>query len=317
MFMKSINFKHVPVLLEESIDLLNIKPAGTYVDATAGGGGHSAKILSKLSTGKLIAIDQDPDAICNLKNKFNNFKNIDILQGNFADIKNLLSEININGVDGILMDLGVSSFQLDEGNRGFSFHKDAILDMRMSKNGITAQDIVNTYTKENLIKILKEYGEEKFAAAITNNIIKARTQSEIKTTAQLSEIVKKSYPEKFKRKSHPARKTFQALRIEVNNEFEVLKTGLKNGFNLLNKNGRMVIITFHSLEDRIVKKQMKAWEEGCTCPPQFPVCVCGKKPRAKIITKKPITASERELENNLRSRSAKLRACEKIENMVN
>lgn len=315
--MQAINFKHVPVLLNESIDLLNINPSGIYVDATAGGGGHSAKILSKLSSGRLIAIDQDPDAICNLKNKFKGFKNIDILKGNFADIKNLLSAINVHSVDGILMDLGVSSFQLDEGDRGFSFHKDAILDMRMSKNGISAQDIVNTYTKEELIKILREYGEEKFAAAIANNIIKARTQGKIKTTNQLSEIVKKSYPEKFKRKSHPARKTFQALRIEVNHEFEVLKSGLKNGFNLLNKNGRMVIITFHSLEDRIVKKQMKSWEEGCTCPPQFPVCVCGKKPRAKTITKKPIAASEKELKNNLRSRSAKLRACEKLEDTVN
>lgn len=314
--MENINFKHIPVLLDESIDLLNINPKGTYVDATAGGGGHSAKILKKLTTGKLIAIDQDPDAICNLEDKFKGFKNINILQGNFADIKNLLAEINVHSVDGILMDLGVSSFQLDEGDRGFSFHKDAILDMRMSKNGISAKDIINTYSKEDIIKVLREYGEEKFAVNIANNIIKTRNNTEIKTTTQLSEIVKKSYPEKFKRKSHPARKTFQALRIEVNNEFEVLKSGLKNGFNLLNKNGRMVIITFHSLEDRIVKKQMKAWEEGCTCPPQFPVCVCGKKPRAKIITKKPITASERELANNLRSRSAKLRVCEKIENMV-
>ena len=314
--MESGNFNHIPVLLGESIDLLNINPDGIYVDCTAGGGGHCAKILDKLTTGKLIAIDQDPDAICNLKHRFEGSKNINILQGNFADIKSLLAEINVHSVDGILMDLGVSSFQLDEGDRGFSFHKDADLDMRMSKNGISAKDIINTYSKEDIIKILREYGEEKFAVAIANNIVKFRQNDEIKTTAQLSEIVKKSYPEKFKRKSHPARKTFQALRIEVNNEFEVLKSGLKNGFNLLNKHGRMVIITFHSLEDRIVKKQMKAWEEGCTCPPQFPVCVCGKKPRAKIITKKPITASERELVNNLRSRSAKLRACEKIENMV-
>lgn len=310
--MEQTNFNHIPVLLNETIKLLNINPDGIYVDATAGGGGHSSEILKKLKTGRLIAIDQDPDAIQNLKNKFKGFKNIDIMQGNFANIKELLENINVFFVDGILMDLGVSSFQLDEKARGFSYHKEAKLDMRMSKKGLSAAEIVNNYSKNQLIYILKEYGEEKFAPIIASNIIKARQTNKITTTTQLGEIIKASYPEKFKRKSHPARKTFQALRIEVNREFEVLKSGLKNGFNLLNKNGRMVVITFHSLEDRIVKKQMKSWEEGCTCPPQFPVCVCGKKPKAKIITKKPITANENELKNNPRSRSAKLRACEKL-----
>ncbi len=309
---ETLNFNHKPVLLAETIELLNINSCGTYVDATAGGGGHSKEILEKLTNGKLISIDQDPDAIAVLQNKFASSKNVEVIKGNFSQMDKLLGGLGICDVDGILMDIGVSSFQLDEGNRGFSYHKDAALDMRMSKEGISAADVVNTYSETELVKLLSTYGEEKFACNIARNIVKHRQTKPINTTLELSEIVKESYPAKFKKDSHPARKTFQALRIEVNDELGVLKKGMDAALSLLNSKGRIAIITFHSLEDRIVKEKMKEWAQACICPPQFPVCVCGNNSKVKLINKKPLQASQEELANNQRSRSAKLRVCEKI-----
>lgn len=307
-----MNFSHKPVLLEETINGLNINPEGIYVDGTAGGGGHSEEILKKLTTGKLICIDQDPDAIQTLTKKFENDDNAIVIKGNFGNIKSLLKIMGLKVVDGVLLDIGVSSHQLDTPDRGFSFHEDAPLDMRMSQTGETAADLVNNLSFEDLTRILRVYGEERYAASIVNGIIKQREIKPIKTTLQLAEIIKNSVPQRVRRKGHPARKSFQALRIAVNKELDMLEKGMDQSFEILSKNGRLAIITFHSLEDRIVKHKMVSWCEGCTCPPDFPICVCGNKPKAKLINRKPIQASKEELEENNRSRSAKLRVCKKL-----
>ncbi len=307
-----MEFKHIPVLLQETVDGLNIKPNGIYVDGTAGGGGHSAEILSRLELGKLVSIDQDPDAIKTVTERFRDNPNSIIIKGNFSNIKELLNNRGINQVDGVMLDIGVSSHQLDTGERGFSFHEDAPLDMRMSQSGTSAADLVNTLSQKELSKIIYSYGEEKFADSISKSIVKQRESAPIKTTFQLAEIIRNSVPERVRRNGHPARKTFQALRIAVNHELEALEKGMDEAFELLAPGGRLAIITFHSLEDRIVKQKMAGWFQGCTCPPDFPVCVCGKKPHALSITRKPIVANTQELSDNPRSRSAKLRICEKI-----
>ncbi len=307
-----MSFSHVPVLLNETIDGLNIKENGIYVDGTAGGGGHSAEILSHLKEGKLISIDQDPDAIRHVKERFKDNPNSIIIKGNFGDMKELLNARGIYCVDGVMLDIGVSSHQLDTSDRGFSFHEDAPLDMRMSQSGESAADLVNTLPYSELARIINNYGEEKFASSIARNIVKAREEKKIETTLELAEIIKNSVPQKVRRDGHPARKTFQALRIAVNRELDVLESGLDDAFELLSKGGRLAVITFHSLEDRIVKQKMASWCTGCTCPKDFPVCVCGNKPKAKLVNRKPIVASEEELELNVRSRSAKLRVCEKL-----
>ena len=307
-----MEFSHIPVLLWETIDGLNIKPDGVYVDGTAGGGGHSSEILKKLGNGKLYSIDQDPDAIKTVTERFKDNPNSHILQGNFSEMKTLLNNAGVYSVDGVMLDIGVSSHQLDTAERGFSFHEDAPLDMRMSQSGETAADLVNNLTFEELTKILFTYGEEKYANSIVRNIIKEREIAPITTTLQLAEIIKNSVPQKVRRDGHPARKSFQALRIAVNHELDVLEKGLDAAFELLNSGGRLAVITFHSLEDRIVKRKMSQWYQGCICPKDFPVCVCGQKPKAKAVTRKPITANSQELTKNTRSRSAKLRICEKI-----
>ena len=307
-----MEFSHVPVLLAETIEGLAIRENGIYLDGTAGGGGHSGAILERLTTGKLISIDQDPDAIQTLTEKFKKNENAIIIKGNFADMKELLAQRGIGCVDGVLLDIGVSSHQLDTPERGFSFHEDAPLDMRMSQKGMTAAELVNTLPYEELRRIIFEYGEEKYAGSIARGIVTAREEKPITTTLQLAEIVKENVPQRVRRDGHPARKTFQAIRIAVNDELGVLRRGLESAFDLLASGGRLAVITFHSLEDRIVKQQMAAWCQGCTCPKDFPVCVCGNKPKAKLVHKKPVCANETELILNPRARSAKLRICEKI-----
>ena len=285
---------------------------GIYVDGTAGGGGHSAEILKHLTTGKLISIDQEPDAITMLTQKFKKNENAIVIKGNFGNMKDLLELRGVRRVDGVLLDIGVSSHQLDTASRGFSFHEDAKLDMRMSQSGVTAEALVNTLPYEELRRIIAEYGEERYASSIAKGIIAARELEPVTTTLQLAEIVKASVPQKVRRDGHPARKTFQAIRIAVNDELNVLSRGLQDAFKLLGKGGRLAVITFHSLEDRIVKQQMADWCRGCTCPKDFPVCVCGNKPKARLVNKKPVCANETELADNPRARSAKLRICEKI-----
>lgn len=307
-----MEFSHVPVLLTETIEGLAVKENGIYVDGTAGGGGHSGEILKLLKSGKLISIDQDPDAIKTLTERFKKNENSIIIKGNFADMKELLRQRGVGAIDGVLLDIGVSSHQLDTAERGFSFHEDAPLDMRMSQKGTTAGELVNTLPYEELRRIIAEYGEEKFAGSIAKGIISAREQKPIATTLELAEIIKNNVSQRVRRDGHPARKTFQAIRIAVNNELEVLKRGLENAFEMLGSGGRLAVITFHSLEDRIVKQQMAAWCQGCTCPKDFPICVCGNKPKARLVNRKPICANETELAQNPRARSAKLRICEKI-----
>ena len=307
-----MEFNHIPVLLNETIEGLAVRENGIYVDGTAGGGGHSAEILRRLKSGKLISIDQDPDAIQTLTERFKKNENSIIIKGNFADMKELLAQRGLYRVDGVLLDIGVSSHQLDTPERGFSFHEDAPLDMRMSRKGTTAAELVNTLPFEELRRILFEYGEEKYAGSIAKGILAAREQKPIGTTLQLAEIVKANVPQRVRRDGHPARKTFQAIRIAVNDELGVLRRGLEGAFELLGSGGRLAVITFHSLEDRLVKQQMAAWCQGCTCPKDFPVCVCGNKPKAKLVHKKPVCANETELTINPRARSAKLRICEKL-----
>ena len=304
-------FKHIPVLFNETIDALNVRPDGTYVDCTAGGGGHCAAVAEKLTTGRIIAIDQDPEAIENLKNRFRDNSRVTVIHDNFVNIEAILRKLDINGVDGIMADLGVSSHQLDTDERGFSFHKDAPLDMRMSMEGMSAAELVNTASQQELQRIIYTYGEEKFAPSIARNIVKAREIKPIETTFELVDIIKNSMPMKAKRDSHPARKTFQALRIEVNGELEKLDKALDSMFEVLNPSGRIAIITFHSLEDRMVKKKFSKFCEGCVCPPEFPVCVCGRKPRGKLPFKSK-APTENEVGENFRSHSARLRAIEKI-----
>ncbi len=309
----NINFSHIPVFFEEAVEALNIKPDGIYVDCTGGGGGHSSKIAEKLTTGHLYTIDRDPDAIKVLTKRFEGNEKVTIINSRFSRLKEILAEQGVDKVDGILADLGVSSYQLDTDERGFSFHTDAPLDMRMSKEGLSARDVVNAYPVHELMKIISTYGEDKFAKLIANNIDKHRKEKPIETTLELAEIIKEAYPAKARRISgHPARKTFQAIRIEVNKELDELKNTLDDMFNHLNIGGRIAIITFHSLEDRIVKVRFNDFCSGCTCPPEFPVCVCGKKPKGELAfkVKEP---TDKELDENSRSRSAKLRAVERID----
>lgn len=304
-------FKHIPVLFNETIDALNIKSDGIYVDCTAGGGGHSNALLQKLTTGRLIAIDQDPEAIENLKNRFKGNDRITIVHDNFVNIETILSNLGIDGVDGVMADLGVSSHQLDTDERGFSFHKDAPLDMRMSMEGMSAADFVNNASQQDLQRVIYTYGEEKYAQSIARNIVKKRAEKQIETTFELVDIIKDSMPMKAKRDGHPARKTFQAIRIEINGELDKLDRALDGMFDVLNPGGRLAVITFHSLEDRIVKKRFASFCEGCTCPSDFPVCVCGKKPRGKLPFKS-ISPSNTEIEENFRAHSSRLRAVEKL-----
>lgn len=306
-----MEFKHISVLLNEVVESLNIKPDGIYVDGTVGGAGHSTEIAKRLVSGRLIALDRDPDAVKTATERLKGY-NATIIQSNFADMKQALESINIYKVDGILLDLGVSSYQLDCGERGFSYKYDAPLDMRMSKSGTAAADLVNTLSAEELAKIFRDYGEEKFAYKIACSIVKRREKDKIETTTELAEIIASCYPAAARRDGNPARKCFQALRIAVNDEFGSLERLLDTAFDMLNAGGVLSIITFHSLEDRIVKQRFKQYTTGCTCPPDFPICVCGKKPQGELRFKKPITASSEELNQNLRSRSAKLRSIVKL-----
>ncbi len=308
-----MEFNHIPVLFNETIDSLDIKPDGIYADCTAGGGGHSMAVADKLSdNGRLVAIDRDPDAIKNLTEKFASFNNVTIVNDNFSDIKNIASSLGIAGFDGIMADLGVSSYQLDTAQRGFSFHNDAPLDMRMSKSGKSAADVVNTYSEYELTHILQVYGEEKFAKSIARHIVADRAQKPFETTFELAETVKKAIPARARREGgHPARRTFQAIRIEVNGELDILPDAIRSMFDMLNVGGTLSIITFHSLEDRIVKNAFREFCEGCTCPKDFPVCVCGKTPRGELKFKSK-TATDTELLENPRSRSARLRSIVKL-----
>ena len=306
-----MEFAHIPVLLEQCLDGLDIKPDGIYFDGTCGGAGHSREIAKRLTTGRLIGIDRDPDAVAVASERLSGLP-AQVVRGNYSEIKQIADDLGICGADGILLDLGVSSYQLDNAERGFSYHNDAPLDMRMSKEGTSARDIVNEYSKEQLTKILYEYGEEKFAPRIAETIIKKRSENPVETTTELADIVRDSIPAKFRRDKNPCKKTFQAIRIAVNCEFDHLDRALDEGFELLKPGGRFCIITFHSLEDRIVKQRFAGWCKGCTCPPDFPVCVCGNKPKGKLVCRKPLEASEEELEANPRSRSAKLRIIEKL-----
>ena len=307
-----MEFSHISVLLNETIASLDIKPDGTYVDCTAGGGGHSAEVSKHLETGMLFALDQDPEAIETLTKRFEKNKNVTVVHTNFENIKNVLFERGIESVDGIMADLGVSSHQLDTAERGFSFHNDAPLDMRMSKEGTSAADLVNSLEQRELERIIRRNGEEKFASQIAKAIVRERQKKPIETTLELAEIIKSAMPAAARRSpGHPARRTFQALRIEVNGELEKLENSLDDMFDLLKVGGRLSIITFHSLEDRIVKKKFASYCTGCTCPPDFPVCVCGKTPRGKLVFKS-VLPSQEEIESNPRSRSARLRCIEKI-----
>jgi len=307
-----MEFSHKSVLLMPAVDGLAVKEDGIYADCTAGGGGHSLEIAKRLGkNGKLICFDRDPEAIDAAKKRLAGFSPV-FVNRNFSEISEALRELGVDHLDGALMDLGVSSHQLDDPERGFSFHNDAPLDMRMSGTGMSARDVVNEYPEDKLAAILFEYGEEKFARGIARGIVQARLAAPIETTGELAEIIKRNVPLKVRKEKNPCRKTFQAVRIEVNGELDSLKKALDDIFELLSPGGRLSVITFHSLEDRIVKQKFRSLLEGCTCPKDFPVCVCGKKPRAVQITRKPVTADEAELADNPRSRSAKLRVIEKI-----
>lgn len=314
-----MEFNHYSVLLSETVDGLDIKPDGIYVDCTLGGGGHSEEILKRLSymggSGKLYSIDRDPDAIKAASERLSCFgERSVILQGRFSEAAALLASVGVDKIDGITADLGVSSFQLDTPERGFSYMHDAPLDMRMSKSeGKSAWDVVNGYSESELKRIIFRYGEESFAPRIASFIVKAREQKPIETTGELVEIIKSAIPAKNRQGGHhPAKKSFQAIRIEVNGELDEVEKVIKTTYPLLNSGGRMSFISFHSLEDRIIKHEFLEFTKGCTCPPDFPVCVCGKSAGAKIVSKKPILPSEKELDENPRSRSAKLRVLEKI-----
>lgn len=308
-----MDFKHIPVLFNESIDALDIKPDGLYADCTAGGGGHSNAILDRLSeNGRLIAVDRDPEAIATLAERFEGRENVSIVNDNFFNIKTILSRFTDEGADGILADLGVSSHQLDDAARGFSFHADAPLDMRMSMQGMSAADAVNSLSQRELQDIIYRYGEDKFAPRIAAGIVRAREENPIETTLELAEIIKSSIPAAARREGgHPARRTFQALRIYVNGELDGLDGAISDMFDSLKVGGRLAIITFHSLEDRAVKQTFASLCEGCICPPEFPVCVCGRKSRGRL-PQKALAPGREELERNPRSRSARLRVIEKI-----
>ncbi len=306
-----MDFSHISVLLNESIAALSIKENGIYVDGTAGGGGHSFHIASALKGGKLIALDRDPDAIKAAGERLKGLP-AEVVQSNFKDFDKVLDDKNITGIDGMLLDLGVSSHQLDEAERGFSYHADAPLDMRMAQSGTTAADLVNNLSVEQLANILSLYGEEKFSFRIAKAIERERQSSPILTTSHLAEVISSAVPAAARRDGHPARKSFQAIRIAVNGELDALEEVLKKAFNRLNIGGVLAVITFHSLEDRMVKQAFSGFTKGCICPPDFPVCVCGKTPEGKLVFKKPVIPSDEEIKNNPRSRSAKLRAIEKI-----
>lgn len=307
-----MEFSHVSVMLEESINGLNIKPDGIYVDGTAGGAGHSCEIAKHLNeNGLLIALDRDPDAVIAASERLSVYKNAKVIRSNYSQLREVLDSLGIDKVDGVLMDLGVSSHQLDTGSRGFSYHADAPLDMRMSQDGMSAADVVNSYSEKELAKIIFEFGEEKFSRQIAANIVKARELSPVKTTLELAEIIKNSVPQKVRRDKNPCKKTFQAIRIAVNGELEHLSKGIDDAFYSLKSGGRLAVITFHSLEDRLVKQRFAGWCRGCTCPPDFPQCICGNKPQGKLVNRKPIEAEKEELEKNNRSRSAKLRIIER------
>ncbi len=308
-------FHHVSVLLEECIEGLAIKPDGIYVDGTLGGAGHSSRIAALLTTGRHIGIDRDPIALKAAGERLKPWEDrVTLVHSNFCEIKSVLDELNIEGVDGILLDLGVSSPQLDDGGRGFSYMVDAPLDMRMNnEDSLSAHDVVNSWSFEELKKILYEYGEERYAPRIASAICARREAKPIETTLELVEIIRSAMPAAaLREKQHPAKRSFQAIRIAVNDELNSVAKVMEDAIPKLNKGGRLAVITFHSLEDRIVKNAMASAAKGCTCPPNFPVCVCGKKPQVKIITRKPIVSGEEELERNPRARSAKLRICEKI-----
>ena len=303
-----MEFSHISVLFDETIDSLGIKKDGLYVDCTCGGAGHSKAILERIPDGALVAIDRDPDAIQVITERIGSNPNVEIVNNNFNNIKDIL---NGRQADGILADLGVSSFQLDTPERGFSFHHDAPLDMRMSKTGKSAYDVVNGYSEHELCNIITRYGEEKFARSIAKNIVKARTVKPIETTLELAELIKDSVPAKYRRDGHPARKTFQAIRIEVNDELSTLSRAVDDMFHCLKVGGRLSIITFHSLEDRTVKEKFREFTVGCTCPKEFPVCVCGNTPEGKLVNK-GLSAKQSELDANNRSRSARLRTIERL-----
>lgn len=306
-----MEFSHVSVLLKETVDGAFTDPKGVYADLTTGGGGHSLELAKRLDGGRLICFDQDKEALEAAGERLKGLP-VTFVRSNFCEMKSVLTDLGIKELDGIIADLGVSSHQLDTAERGFSFHNDAPLDMRMSGEGLSARDVVNEYDEGELAKILFDYGEEKFGNRIARGIVNARLTAPIETTGQLAEIIKSSVPAAYRREKNPCRKSFQAIRIEVNHELDVLETALTDGFDVLKVGGRMSVITFHSLEDRIVKNRFKEFCTGCTCPPEFPVCVCGRKPMGRLVDKKPITASLEELERNPRSRSAKLRIIEKI-----
>lgn len=314
-FMKNDNFKHKSVLLDETIEMLNIKPNGIYVDGTLGGGGHSYEICKRLDkNGRLIGIDQDEAAILAGSKRLNEFKEqVTIVRSNYSEMKQVIQKLGIDKVDGILLDLGVSSYQLDTPERGFSYRENAPLDMRMdTRNEITAKDIVNGYSEHELYRMIRDYGEDKFAKNIAKHIVRVREEKTIETTDELTEAIKAAIPMKIRKNTgHPAKKTFQAIRIELNRELDVLRQSLEDMIEMLQEDGRICIITFHSLEDRIVKSYFRKAENPCTCPPNFPVCVCGNKSKGKIITRKPMIPSEQEIEENSRAKSSKLRVFER------
>ena len=307
-----LEFSHIPVLLDACLEGLQIDPAGTYLDGTAGGAGHSREIAKRLTTGRLVSLDQDPDAVLTATERLKGLP-AQVVQVNFRQAKEALESLGIGSINGALLDLGVSSHQLDDADRGFSYHADAPLDMRMSQSGRTAADLVADLSREELARILRDYGEEPYAWQIAGRIVKAREESPILTTLQLADIVASAMPPAERRKNkNPSRRTFQALRIAVNSELDALNEGMDAIFDCLAPGGRFCIITFHSLEDRLVKNKFRRWATACTCPPEYPVCVCGGRARAKLITRKPIEADKQELEDNRRSRSAKLRVIEKL-----
>ena len=308
-------FHHVSVLLEECLEGLNIKPDGTYVDGTLGGAGHSSEIVKRLTTGHHIGIDRDPVALKAAGERLAPFGDkVTLVHSNFCEIKQVLTDLEIEGVDGILLDLGVSSPQLDDGSRGFSYMADAPLDMRMnSEDTMSAYDVVNTWSQDELKRILYDYGEERYAPRIAAAICARRAEKPIETTLELVDVIRSAMPaQALREKQHPAKRSFQAIRIAVNDELGSVEKVMRDAIPCLNKGGRLAVITFHSLEDRIVENAMADAAKGCTCPPNFPVCVCGKKPKVKLITRKPIVSGDEELERNPRARSAKLRICEKL-----
>ncbi len=308
-----MEFHHKPVLFEETIDSLAIRPEGLYIDGTMGGGGHSEAILQRLTTGRLLSIDQDPDAIQAAGQRLSRYPQSIRVQGNFSSMKEIAHAQGWEQVDGVLLDIGVSSYQLDAPERGFSYHHDAPLDMRMSQQGVSARDLVNGLSEQELADVIFRYGEDRNARRIARGIVEAREQQPLETTGQLAEVIKASVPAKVRRsEGHPARKTFQALRIAVNGELDRLQEGLEAAFSLLKPQGRLAVITFHSLEDRIVKRQMAQWCQGCTCPKDFPVCVCGRTPQGQLVYKKGLAPSQQEVAENPRARSARLRVIEKL-----